>query len=123
MRFKDALGRFGEDLAAKHLTDGGLVILDRNWRCSEGELDIVARDGTTRAFIEVKTRSSNAYGSPAEAVTAVKAARIRRLAMSWLIENRDADGPAYWPELRFDVVSVLRHRGRAPEVEHLVSAF
>ncbi len=128
MRFKDALGRYGEDLAVQHLSDAGLVILDRNWRCRAGELDIVARDGSALVFCEVKTRSSVAFGSPAEAVSPVKAARIRRLALQWLIDNRDgksgdAGESAYWPELRFDVVSVLRLRDQPPVIEHLRAAF
>jgi putative endonuclease len=126
MRIKDALGRYGEDLAANHLTDAGLVILDRNWRCRAGEIDIIAADGPTLVFCEVKTRSSLIYGLPAEAVTAVKAARIRRLALDWLNDLRHDDGErpsAYWPILRFDVVSVLRQRGLPPVVDHLVDAF
>ena len=122
MRVKDALGRYGEDLAAQYLSDAGLVIVARNWRCSAGELDIVATDGPALVFCEVKTRSSAAYGLPAEAVTTVKAARIRRVATQWLVDNRSASSQ-YWPELRFDVVSVLRRHGSPPLVEHLPAAF
>ncbi len=68
MRAKDAVGQYGERVAAQHLIDSGLEILDRNWRCRDGELDIVARDGDVIVFCEVKTRSSTAYGDPAEAV-------------------------------------------------------
>jgi putative endonuclease len=121
MRHKDAVGRFGEVVAAGFLRDAGLVILDCNWRCSAGELDIIAVDGPELVFCEVKTRSSLTFGSPAEAVTPVKAARIRRLALQWLIENRD--GPKYWPQLRFDVVSVLLQRDHPPLVDHLAGAF
>lgn len=121
MRRKDALGRYGEDVAARHLIAAGLVILDRNWRCSDGELDIIAMDGPALVFCEVKTRSSVTFGTPAEAVTAVKAARIRRLALRWMIENRDES--QYWPRLRFDVVSVLRRAGSPPQVDHLIEAF
>ena len=122
MRVKDALGRFGEDLAARYLVDAGVVILDRNWRCPQGELDIVALDGRSLIFCEVKTRSSTAFGLPAEAVTPAKASRIRRLARHWLSENRDGSSE-YWPELRFDVISVLRRRDQPPLVEHLPGAF
>lgn len=122
MRVKDVLGRFGEDLAAQYLADSGLVIISRNWRCADGELDIVAMDGPALVFCEVKTRSSVLFGSPAEAVTPVKAARIRRLALRWLMDNRDGS-PDYWPVLRFDVVSVLRLRDRPPVVDHLRDAF
>jgi putative endonuclease len=122
MRLKDAVGRYGEDVAAHHLTDAGFVILDRNWRCRAGELDIVALDGPALVFCEVKTRSSTAFGLPAEAVTPVKATRIRRLAQLWLQDNRDSSSE-YWPELRFDVVSVLRRRGQLPQIDHFAGAF
>jgi putative endonuclease len=75
MRVKDAVGRFGEQLAVGHLETAGLEILARNWRCRQGELDIVARDGSQLVFVEVKTRSSRAFGSPAEAVDRAKSAR------------------------------------------------
>ena len=83
-----ALGRWGEDLAAQHLVATGAVLLDRNWRCREGELDLVARepDGTV-VFCEVKTRSGTGFGEPAEAVGPVKARRIRALAVRWLQEH------------------------------------
>jgi putative endonuclease len=122
MRVKDVLGRFGEDLAARYLADAGLVIVARNWRCADGELDIVATDGSALVFCEVKTRSSVLFGSPAEAVTPAKAARIRRLALRWLMENREGSSD-YWPVLRFDVVSVLRLRDRPPVLDHLRDAF
>lgn len=115
-----ALGRWGEDLAAQHLIATGAVLLDRNWRCRQGELDLVARepDGTV-VFCEVKTRSGTGFGEPAEAVGHVKARRIRGLACRWLDEHR-AEGRR---ELRFDVVSVVRRRGEAPRVSHLRGAF
>ena len=119
MRVKDAVGRYGEQLATQALIDDGLEIVERNWRCSDGELDIVAIDRDVLAFIEVKTRSSLAYGDPAEAVTPAKAARIRRLAARWLIEHPDK----YWPKLRFDVVSVLRQGPQGPVVRHIREAF
>ena len=65
MRAKDAVGRYGEDVAARHLTEAGLVVLERNWRCREGEIDIVARDGDVLVVCEVKTRRSTTYGTPA----------------------------------------------------------
>ena len=117
-RVKGAIGRFGEELAARHLQDAGLEILDRNWRCAEGEIDIVARDGDTLVVIEVKTRSGAAFGDPAEAVIAAKAARLRRLALRWLAANGIG-----WSDLRFDVVTVLRRREGDPLVRHLRGAF
>ncbi len=114
-RAKDALGRYGEDLAAQHLEAAGMQVLDRNWRCREGELDVVARDRDgTIVFCEVKARSSTAFGDPAEAVGPVKARKLRTLAGRWLQEHPGGGSP-----LRFDVVSVVRRRGQAPLVRHL----
>jgi putative endonuclease len=108
-----ALGRFGEDVAVEHLQQGGVQILDRRWRCPEGELDIVVRDGATVAFVEVKTRSGVGFGTPAEAVTPVKLRRLRRLAWLWLAAHDE-----HPLEVRIDVVSVLRTPGGVT-VEHL----
>jgi putative endonuclease len=119
MRVKDAVGRFGEDVAAALLLDAGLVVLARNWRCELGEIDIVAADADTLVIVEVKTRSSLAYGDPAEAVSLAKAARLRRLAVRYLAEHDDR----YWAQVRFDVVSVLRRTPGGPVVRHLRGAF
>ncbi|MCM3922400.1 YraN family protein [Frankia sp. AiPs1] len=118
MRAKDALGRFGEEVASRHLAAGGAAILDRNWRCREGELDLVLRDGADLVFCEVKTRSGARYGSAAEAVVGRKAARIRRLAARWLAEHPHAPTP-----VRFDVVLVSRPPVGPVSVEHLRGAF
>ncbi len=125
MRVKDAVGRFGEQTAARHLEAAGLTILERNWRPPRvkgsdlrGELDLVAREGDAVVVIEVKTRSGTGYGSPAEAVTADKARRIRRLAVAWLAAH-PGQGHAL---VRFDVVSVVR-AARGVTVEHLRGAF
>ncbi|PTR26476.1 putative endonuclease [Rhodococcus sp. OK519] len=113
-----ALGAMGEELAASALTAAGLQILDRNWRCRHGELDLVAVDGDTVVFVEVKTRSGLGFGSPAEAVTYAKQRRIRMLAQRWL-----AASERHWTYVRFDVVSVLVDRRREPEVTHLTAVF
>jgi putative endonuclease len=118
MRVRTALGRYGEQLAAEHLERAGLRILDRNWRCAEGEIDIVAAEGDTLVVCEVKTRSGAGYGDPAEAVVAAKAARLRRLALRWLSSDR-----LRWRELRFDVVTVLRVQDGKPLLRHLRGAF
>ncbi len=118
MAEKDRLGRHGEDIAAAHLQNAGMVVLARNWRCAQGELDIVARDGSTLVFCEVKTRSGVRYGSPAEAIIGVKVRRIRRLAAAWLAETGRG-----WPETRFDVVSIVAPSGGCATVEHLRGAF
>jgi putative endonuclease len=122
MRVKDAVGRFGEQQAVGHLEAAGLEILARNWRCREGELDIVARDGSQLVFVEVKTRSSRAYGSPAEAVDRAKSARIRQLALRWIMAQRELGAPEFWSVLRFDVISVLRGRDGL-EIAHLTGVF
>ena len=120
MRPSMQLGQDGEQLAAQHLSSAGMTVLERNWRCREGELDIVARDADgTVVFCEVKTRSSTLFGEPSEAVGPVKARRIRGLALRWLESHPHLRGG----ELRFDVVSVVRRRGAGPEIEHLRGAF
>jgi putative endonuclease len=113
-----ALGRLGEDLAAKHLEGLGLVVLSRNWRCREGELDLVATDGTTLVVCEVKTRSGSRFGLPAEAVTEEKVGRIRRLANQWLRTFKVG-----WCPIRFDVVSIIAPAGEPPSVTHIAGAF
>ncbi len=116
MRAKDARGKLGEDLAAAHLIGQGLIVLDRNWRCEMGEVDIVARDGDALVICEVKTRSSRAFGDPLEAVTASKAARLRRLAGRWVVEHDVRPR-----EIRIDLVGVVLTPGH-PEIEHVRGA-
>jgi len=114
MRAKDALGRYGEDVAAAHVVERGWRVLDRNWRASQGELDLVALDGDELVVVEVKTRRSAAFGHPAEAVTPAKLARVRRLAAAWLTAHDVR--PA---SVRVDVVAVLVPPGAPAQVEHL----
>ena len=97
-----ALGARGEDAAAAWYTAAGYEIVARNWRCRDGELDLVVRRGRTLVFCEVKTRSSDRFGFPAEAVTRAKRTRIRHLAARWLDE-----ASVHPREIRFDVVAVL----------------
>jgi putative endonuclease len=123
VRIKDAVGRFGEQLAAAHLAGAGLTIIDRNWRCADGEIDIVALDGEVLVIVEVKTRSSVAFGDPAEAVNPIKAARLHRLALQWLAERRDSLPGSHCPQLRFDVVAIVRLAPGGPTVRHLEAAF
>jgi putative endonuclease len=115
VRAKDAVGRYGEDVAAAFVTQAGWTVLARNWRCPEGELDIVALDGDEVVAVEVKTRRSTAYGHPAEAVTYRKLARLRRLTARWLSEH-DVRARS----VRVDVIAVLVQRQGAAQVEHLV---
>ena len=112
------LGSRGETIAAVYLTDAGLSVLDRNWRCRDGELDIVAREGTAIVFCEVKTRRGTGFGHPVEAVTPVKQRRLRLLAQRWLSAHDE-----HAPDLRFDVVGVLVRPAAPALVTHLRGAF
>jgi len=104
---------------ARWYVDAGYRVLDRNWRCREGELDVVVARGNVLVFCEVKTRRSTAFGSPAEAVTFTKQRRLRTLAMRWL----DAHPAARTRTVRFDVASVLARRGAQPVVDVIEGAF
>lgn len=114
MQAKDVVGRFGEDLARRHLEGKGWRILDRNWRGDAGEIDIVAMDGNTLVVVEVKTRTGTGFGHPAESVTLTKLTRLRRLAGQWLSTHE-----ARVAAVRIDVVAVLLARDGGVEVEHL----
>lgn len=118
MAAKDAIGRYGEQVATNHLEQAGYTVLDRNWRCQDGEIDLVARDGDVLVFCEVKTRSGMGFGDPAEAVGRAKSERLRRLAVRWM-----ADRGVLGQDMRFDVVSVLRQPRGAARVRHLRGAF
>ncbi len=119
----NAVGGYGERMAARYLTDLGLEVLDRNWRCELGEIDIVARDGTCLVVCEVKTRRSTTFGDPVEAVDHRKLARLRRLAGAWLAEH-SPDSPmatgGWAQEVRVDVIGILRPRRGPCRIEHLV---
>ncbi len=117
-RAKDAVGGYGERVAVAHLVNQGMCLIERNWRCRDGELDAVLRDGEALVIVEVKTRRGTAYGLPAEAVGRTKVARLRRLAAQWLAEH-----PGNRGEVRFDVVSVWPQPRGAARVEHLRGAF
>lgn len=121
---RGALGRYGEELAARYLTGAGMTILERNWRCGRtGEIDIVARDGDAVVVCEVKTRSAGAaFEHPMAAVTPAKAARLRSLAECWLQQSPPgrcggADGVPPGG-VRIDLVGVLLPERGAPVVEH-----
>jgi putative endonuclease len=114
MRAKDALGREGEQAAVDYLKSCGFRILDRNWRCAEGEADIVAVERHVFVICEVKTRSGTGYGTPLEAVGRLKQQRLRRLAVAWL----DAHGILF-SQIRVDVVGLLREGSGGFTVEHV----
>ena len=120
------LGDAGEALVARWYESRGFVVVDRNWRCREGELDLVCADPSTLVFCEVKTRRSTAFGSPLEAVTIAKQRRIRVLARKWLDEQGSGGregGGVRAPRLRFDVAAVLAIPGAAPQVQVVEAAF
>ncbi len=108
------LGRRGEQLAVDHLESRGMRVVARNWRCRLGEIDIVARDGSDTVVVEVKTRTSQDYGHPFEAITPIKLARLRRLAIAWC---EATDAPV--ARLRIDAVAVLAPTEAPALIEHL----
>ncbi|MFD0146620.1 MULTISPECIES: YraN family protein [unclassified Streptomyces] len=113
---RNALGRYGEQLAVRRLTEAGMSILARNWRCGRtGEIDIVARDGDTVVVCEVKTRRDGAFEHPMAAVTPAKADRLKRLAACWLDRH---GGPPPDGGVRIDLVGVVLPRRGAPVVTH-----
>ncbi|MGR0159738.1 YraN family protein [Paenarthrobacter nitroguajacolicus] len=114
MRAKDLLGRSGEALAAVFLENQGMRIVDRNWRCPDGEIDIVAIEGETLVIAEVKTRKSLDYGHPFEAVGEAKLARLYRLSSSWCREHH-----LNARRRRIDVVAVIDNGVGEPQLEHL----
>jgi putative endonuclease len=107
-------GKYGEDLACDELERRGYTVLTRRYRTAHGELDIVARDGDVLVFCEVKTRRGTGFGWPLEAVTASKAARLRRLAAAWTRERG-----LHLPDVRIDLVGVLRPPRGPAQVEHV----
>ena len=115
-RTRIQLGALGEALAVDHLTKSGLRIVNRNWRCRYGELDVIAADEATRTlvFVEVKTRTGDGYGGLAHAVPPRKVRRLRRLAGLWL-----AGQDEHWAAIRIDVIGVRVGRRRTPEITHL----
>ncbi|MGK5627101.1 YraN family protein [Streptomyces sp. URMC 123] len=120
MNARGALGRYGEDLAVRRLAESGLVVLERNWRCRDGEIDIVATEGDALVVCEVKTRRAGPYEHPMEALTRAKAARLRRLAARWLSERwlgRHGSPPR--GGVRIDLVGVVLPPRGAPLVEHV----
>ncbi|SNY14476.1 YraN family protein [Paractinoplanes atraurantiacus] len=113
-----AVGAYGERVAAEHFRDEGLVILDQNWRCADGELDLILRDGEDLVICEVKTRLGDSYGPPAEAITPRKVRKLRQLARRWL----DESGLRY-RDVRFDVVEVMPQKKGATLINHTRGAF
>jgi putative endonuclease len=114
---KRLLGQRGEAIAARHLTGLGMEVIDRNWRCDAGEIDLVLRDGRVLVVCEVKTRTSIAYGTPLEAIDQRKLDRLRRLAARWLRAH-----DCHPDDVRIDMVGVLAPPGLPVEIEHVEGA-
>jgi putative endonuclease len=113
------LGKRGEDLACDYLRDHGFIIVERNWRCTTGEIDIVARDGSTLVMVEVKTRSSLAAGHPLEAITPAKLARLRLLAGAWCQANEQRSARSLIDGIRIDAIGVVMPLGQLSSVLHI----
>jgi putative endonuclease len=114
MRAKDVLGKDGEQAAAEYLESAGFRILDRNWRCAEGEIDIVAVERQVFVVCEVKTRTGDRYGTPLESVSRLKRNRRRRLAIRWLT----AHGVRF-DQVRIDVVGIAGDPAGEHTIEHV----
>ncbi|MCH9734714.1 MAG: YraN family protein [Actinomycetia bacterium] len=113
---RPAIGARGEQLAVDYLSQLGLRVLARNWRCRYGELDVIAADDVARTlvFVEVKTRTGEHYGGVEQAVTPVKVRRLRRLAGLWLAQQHGS-----WASVRIDVVAIRIGCRRTPEIAHI----
>jgi putative endonuclease len=115
---KVTLGKAGEDAAVRYLKKKGYKIVGRGFRLLRGEIDILAYDGATLVFAEVKTRTSQAFGCPEESVTPAKQAQIRKIAQGYLAKNRLENSPC-----RFDVLSVMLGNDRQVIIRHFENAF
>ncbi len=111
---RQALGAYGETVAERYLVEAGMVLLERNWRCEEGEIDLVLRQGQVLVVAEVKTRRDDSCGTPHEAITPAKLDRLRRLAWRWATDRSVSP-----PETRIDLVAVLRPPRGPAVVEHV----
>ena len=117
MAQKQILGKYGEDLAAQYLTVRGYEIVERKWRCSIGDIEVVAFHHGRFIFVEVKTRNGTAFGHPFEAITPVKVSRMRKLVAQWCSSNQKAG-----VKVRLDAIAVLVSGGRVA-IEHLKQVF
>ena len=111
---RSAFGAWGEDLAATHVESLGWTIIARNWVCDVGEIDLIARDGQTVVFIEVKARSGTGFGDPLESITTAKARKLHELALTWLVSQ---DEGAH--SVRIDAIGVMVRPGTKPSITHV----
>lgn len=114
---KQQIGRWGEDLAAKFLTMQGYAVVERNIRTPYGEIDLIAHADHLTVFVEVKTRTSTAFGQPEEAITAKKRAHMLSAAQAYIQSHPEMGG-----EWRVDVISIYRRPGGNPEITHFENA-
>ncbi len=115
---RQKLGRWGEQLAAQYLESHGYKVLERNWRCRRGEIDLVAKEGDVLVFVEVKTRRGRDYGTPEEALTRYKVKRLLELGQRYILEHDLED-----VEWRVDLVAVeLDQQGKLLRFEHVPNA-
>jgi len=112
------LAKLGEDLACVLLAEKGYKIIKRNFRFGHGEIDIVARDGETLVFVEVKTRRSEEYGTPESAITMAKQKQIIKIAKAYLYINDISD-----TQCRFDVIGIIMPYTSEPQINHIENAF
>lgn len=112
------IGNEAEDLACSFLTDKGWQILERNYYYGHSEIDIIAREGNTIVFIEVKMRSGTRFGNPIEFVNEKKIGHVFRAAEHWAREHEVSDAP-----MRFDVIGILKIKGKSSEIEHFADAY
>lgn len=113
-----ALGDLGEALAADYLVESGMYILERKYRAFAGEIDIIAKDGSYLVFVEVKTRRTQSYGTPAQAVNYVKRTKIIQTARAYLYRHHLED-----KSCRFDVVEVYYNGAHNIKINHIKNAF
>ncbi|KIL35273.1 endonuclease [Cohnella kolymensis] len=114
-----AVGRAGEEAAARHLADLGYTVIERNWRCRSGEIDLIAHDGATIVFIEVRSRSNpTRFGTAVEAVNARKCRQVREVAAYYLRQQA-----GFERSVRFDVIAVTFLQDGISEIKHLPGAF
>ncbi|MFK4804844.1 YraN family protein [Microbacterium sp. ZW CA_36] len=117
MADKDVLGRAGEDRAARYFETQGFTVLARNWRCREGELDLVVADGAAVVVVEVKTRRGEEFGHPFEAIDARKRVRLWRLGVAWASQHREL---VQGRRLRIDAIGLTGTEPSTARLEHLV---
>lgn len=112
------IGRFGEDTASKYLEESGYTILDRNFKCKSGEIDIIARDGNYIVFVEVKTRSGSFYGTPGEAVNELKQHKIIKVSETYIMKRK-----LFNYDFRFDVIEIVIDKAKNASIKLIKDAF